>query len=212
MRLFDYELSGNCYKVRFLLHALALPYERRAMNFHPGREHKAAWFIEHHHPRGQLPVLEDDGVSIPDAQAILVHLASRYDPAGQWYPDDPAIRARIAPWLAVADDLTGSAGAARLHDAFGYPLDIAACRRAARAVLRRLDDHLAEGASGGARWLAGTPVPTIADIACFPYVALAPEGGIALDAFPALRQWVGRFRRQPGFIGMAGIMAPQIGP
>lgn len=44
MRLYDYELSGNCYKVRFLLHALNIAYERHSVNFFPGREHKSDQF------------------------------------------------------------------------------------------------------------------------------------------------------------------------
>jgi glutathione S-transferase len=212
MQLFDYELSGNCYKVRFLLHMLGMPYDRYPVDFHPGREHKAAWFIAQHNPLGQIPVLVDDGVSIRDAQAILVYLASKYDKAGSWYPDDPLTRARIQVWLGTAEEITRTASAARLHDGFGYPYDVAACRAGARAVFRTLDDHLAELHSLGQHWLAGSAAPTIADIACFPYAALAPEGGIVLDEFPALRRWIDDFRSQPRFVGMAGIMAPQLSP
>jgi glutathione S-transferase len=75
-------------------------------------------------------------------------------------------------------------------------------------VFRVLDDHLAEQAAApdsGARWLASAPAPTVADLACFPYVALAGEGGMSLDEFPALRNWVWDFRHLDGFIGMSGI-------
>ena len=112
--------------------------------------------------------------------------------------------------LGIAGELTRTAAAARLHDGFGYPFDVAACRAGARTVLRTLDDHLAEAHSAGRRWLAGGDAPTIADVACFPYAALAPEGGIALDEFPALRRWLDDFRMQPRFVGMAGIMAPAL--
>ncbi|TWI62574.1 glutathione S-transferase [Pseudoduganella lurida] len=211
MRLFDYELSGNCYKVRLMLHLLGTSYERHPINFHPGREHKAAWFLEQHNPLGQIPVLVDQGVSIRDAQAILVYLASRFDMTNQWYPADALIRARIQIWLATAEEITRTASAARLHDALGYAFDVEACRTGARAVFRLLDDHLAEQHSAGGRWLATPHAPTIADIACFPYVALAQEGGVSLDEFPAVRAWIADFRHQPGFMGMAGIMAPQLG-
>ncbi|MES2261951.1 MAG: glutathione S-transferase [Pseudomonadota bacterium] len=210
MQLYDYELSGNCYKVRFLLHALGIAYERYPVNFHPGKEHKQEWFIEQCNPLGQIPVLEDEKVYIRDAQAILVYLASKYDRSGQWYPADPLTRARIQVWLATADDITRTASAARLHDALGYPFDVAACRKGARAIFRVLDDHLAERQCQGLEWLATTDQPSIADIACFPYTALASEGGIALDEFPALRRWISHFRSQPRFIGMAGIMAPDL--
>ncbi len=39
--LYDYELSGNCYKLRLLLHWLGLEVTRIAVDFHPGRAHKS---------------------------------------------------------------------------------------------------------------------------------------------------------------------------
>ena len=87
-------------------------------------------------------------------------------------------------------------------------IDIAGARAAAHRQFRQLDDRLALARSMGERWLAGG-VPTIADLACFPYAALAHEGGIALDAYPALRRWIWQLRHLPGFIGMAGIRAPE---
>jgi glutathione S-transferase len=47
--------------------------------------------------------------------------------------------------------------------------------------------------------------PTIADIACFPYVALAPDGGVTLDAYPAIRLWSRALRALDRFIEMPGI-------
>ncbi len=204
MKLYDYELSGNCWKVRYLLSALGQSFEKQAINFHPGREHKAAWFIDEVNPLGQIPVLQDGDLLLRDAQAILVYLASAYDRGGRWYPGDARVRGEIQLWLGVAEDITRSASAARLHDGFGFAhVDVGAARRAAHALFRQLDDHLAAH-----RWLASTTHPTIADLACFPYVALAPEGGIPLDEYPALRRWVWDFRHQPEFIAMPGILAP----
>jgi glutathione S-transferase len=54
------------------------------------------------------------------------------------------------------------------------------------------------------QWLALDRL-TIADIGCFPYVALAPEGEIALDAYPNVHGWIGRIKSSQGFIGMPGI-------
>ena len=103
LRLYDYELSGNCYKLRLLLHWLDLPCERVPVNFHPGREHKSADFLQHINPLGQLPVLADGEFLLRDAQACLVYLASRYDPGGSWYPDDAQTRGMITLWLASAE-------------------------------------------------------------------------------------------------------------
>lgn len=32
--------------------------------------------------------------------------------------------------------------------------------------------------------------PTLAECAAYPYLALAPESGIALDSYPAVRRWL----------------------
>jgi len=207
IRLYDYALSGNCFKVRQMLAWLGIDHQRVPVDFHPGREHRSAAFLAHVNPLGQLPVIDDDGFLLRDAQAILVYLASRHDAEGRWYPADPQLRGQAAMWFAIADELTRTASAARLHDAFGYEnIDVEACRRGAHAIFRLLDDHLAERASEGRQWLAG-PHATVADLACFPYAALAGEGGISLDEYPALRHWIWNFRHLPGFIGMSGIFA-----
>ena len=77
--LYDYELSGNCYKLRLLLSFLKIEYKTVPVEFYPGQEHKSDWFLKIN-PLGQLPVIDDDGFMLRDAQAILVYLASRYDP------------------------------------------------------------------------------------------------------------------------------------
>ena len=209
LQLYDYELSGNCYKVRLLLNWLGLGYTRIPVDFHPGRAHRSAHFIDHVNARGQLPVLQDGAFLLPDAQAILVYLASRYDPRGRWYPADAPTRGRISLWLATADDITRTVSAARLHLGFGYAADLASCQAGGRAVLRLLDDQLAENQYAAQEWLAGSH-PTIADIACFPYAALAGEAGIDLIAFPALQRWIWNLRHVPGFIAMPGILDPAL--
>ena len=94
--LYDYELSGNCYKLRLLLSFLKIEYKTVPVEFYPGREHKSEWFLRIN-PLGQLPVIDDDGFMLRDAQAILVYLASRYDPTGRWYPSDPKLLGEIGP-------------------------------------------------------------------------------------------------------------------
>jgi glutathione S-transferase len=205
IKLYDYALSGNCYKARLLMRMLRLDYETRQVDFYPDREHKSDWFLKLN-PLGQLPVLEDGGLILRDAQAILVYLASKYDPTGKWYPrDDPASLGHITMWLAFADAITATASAARLHDAFFYDLDVEACRIAAHRLFSVLDEHLWFAAQQGQDWICSRGYPTIADIACFPYVILSEEGGISRQHYPAIRRWTDRVKRLPSFITMPGI-------
>ena len=209
IHLYDYTLSGNCYKVRLLLHWLGLAHTRIPVDFHPGRAHRSADFIDQVNPQGQLPVLQDGDFRLRDAQAILVYLASRYDTHGHWYPDDAQTRGRITLWLATADALTRTVSAARLHLGFGYAADLPACQSGGRDVLRLLDDQLADNQCAGHEWLAAAH-PTLADIACFPYAALAGEAGIDLVEFPALQRWIWRLRHLEGFQAMPGILDPTL--
>jgi glutathione S-transferase len=101
--------------------------------------------------------------------------------------------------------LRESAGAARRFKTLSVAADIDACQTNAHALLRHLDRHLWFEEDERAGWLCPAPHPTIADIACFPHVMLAPEGGISFLEYPAVRRWTHRVKKIPGFIPMPGI-------
>jgi glutathione S-transferase len=52
-------------------------------------------------------------------------------------------------------------------------------------------------------WLALDRL-TLGDIACYPYAALAPEGGIDLEPYPAVRAWLDRMAALPGHAPLPG--------
>lgn len=197
MKLYDLELSGNCYKVRLFAALAKIPLDIVAVNFLDG-EHKRAPLIDLN-PWGEIPILEDGSVVLRDSQAILVYLASQYADAS-WLPRDPAGMAEVAQWLSTAaNEIQNGPGAARLVDKFGYALDKADTLRRATRILPLLEAHLSRY-----QWLA-LGRPTIADCAVMPYVALAPEGGISLQDYPNIRQWIARIKALPGFIPMPGV-------
>ncbi len=205
LTLYDYELSGNCYKLRLLMHILGVEHVKIPVDFHPGREHRSDWFLAVN-PLGQLPAIDDDGLVLRDAQAILVYLASKHDPSRLWLPrGDSGLLGEVVQWLAFADEITRTAAAARLHDGFFHDLDVEACRAGARSLFRILDEHLWFSEVERHGWICRARHPTIADIACFPYVALSEEGGISRQDHPAIRRWLDRVKRIPGFVAMPGI-------
>lgn len=198
MRLHAHALSGNSHKVRLLLGALALPYEEVAVDI-PAGAHRAGAFLRLN-PLGQVPVLEDGDLILHDSQAILAYLARRYDPAGAWLPDDAAGLGRVQQWLSfAANEIHHGANLARLHFLLGVPVDLPVAQRRARDALTLLDARL-----DGHDWLE-LDRPTVADLACYPYAALAPEGGVPLDAYPHLRTWIERVRALPGYVAMPGL-------
>ena len=76
MKLYDLELSGNCYKVRLFAALAGIPLQRVAVDF-LGGEHKRPPLLDLN-PWGELPILEADDLVLRDAQAILVYLAGRF--------------------------------------------------------------------------------------------------------------------------------------
>jgi glutathione S-transferase len=92
-----------------------------------------------------------------------------------------------------------NAAGARLVKILNYPLDLAKLQAGANRVFKIMDDHLAT------RDYLELGRPTIADIACFPYTALAGEGGIDLSPYPNVLKWIERMKKLPGFVPMPGI-------
>lgn len=197
MKLYDLELSGNCYKVRLFAALAGIPLQIVPVNFLAG-DHRKPPCIDLN-PWGELPILDDDGTVLRDSQAILVYLALRYADQA-WYPRDAAAAGAIQQWLSTAaNEIQHGPGAARLVDQFGYAIDKAGTLRTSDRILALLDRHLAQR-----DWLAAGR-PTIADCAVFPYVALAPEGGVSLQPYAAVRAWIARVQALPGFVPMPGL-------
>ncbi len=210
IKLYNYELSVNCYKQRLLLAMLDVDYVAVPIDFYPGREHKSEAFLEIN-PLGHIPVLDDNGFVVRDAHAILIYLAARYDPSGHWYPTlDPERLALTSQWLLFCEGTTNTASAARLHDGLFYDFDIEASRRGAHDLFRVADEHLWFAEQQGHAWLVPGAHPTIADLALFPDVMLSEEGGIPRQDYPALNRWTDRVKRIPGFVVMPGIF-PAVG-
>ena len=199
IRLHDFELSGSCYKVRLLLNILKVSCERIPVDF-IRKEHKTEQFLKLN-PLGEIPVMEDGEVRLRDAQAILVYIARTYDRSNTWFPDAPDSMGKIMQWLSFGGNELMAATGARLVRILNYPLDLPALQARAIGSFRVLDAHLSD------REFLELGHPTIGDIACFPDVAMAGEGGIDLKPYPYILRWIDRIKQIPGFIPMPGIPA-----
>ncbi|SEG09474.1 glutathione S-transferase family protein [Marinobacterium lutimaris] len=197
MKLYDLELSGNCYKVRLLAALIGVELDIEPVDFLDGA-HKRLPVIDLN-PFGELPVLVDGEVVLRDSQAILVYLARQYG-GHQWWPDGAAQQGEVMQWLSTAaNEIFNGPNAARLVDKFGLALDKERALAVSAHILPLLEQHLQRN-----EWLA-LDRPTIADLAVFPYVALGWEGGVTLDEYPAIQAWIGRIKQLPGYIDMPGI-------
>lgn len=195
--LYDMALSGNCHKVRLLLSLLSLPYQTHPVDLRGGEQRGPDYLRLN--PFSQVPVLNDDGLIIRDSQAILVYLAKRYG-GEQWWPDDAYRLAQIAAWLSTAaNEIFHGPAILRVHYKFGRAIDTAKAQQTAEKVLGIIDRHLESR-----DWLVGDTV-SIADIAAYPYLALAPEGNIDIGAYANIVAWFQRVRALPGYVDMPGM-------
>jgi glutathione S-transferase len=193
MKLYLTDNSGNSYKVRILLSLLGVGYEKVMLDTRK-QQHKAPAFLKLN-PRGEVPVLEDDGIVLWDSAAILAYLARRYG-GDTWLPAAPAQMGQVMQWVALAGNEIQfglqyarrgvlqnrwTAGTLEQGHAMG--------RVALDALEGRLKDN---------QWLA-LGRPTIADVACFPYVETAPEARVPLEPYPGIVAWLARCKALPGW-------------
>lgn len=202
IELFEFGLSGNCHKIRIMLSLLGLDYKSHLVNGGE-REHKSEAFLEMN-PFGQVPVLKDGETVIRDSQAILVYLARKYG-AEDWFPQEASKAAAVTAWLATAaNEVARGPNALRLHYKFGRDINLKEAETVTENLLKLLNQHLEHH-----NWLA-TETITIADIALYPYIALANEGKVDLTPYIHIENWMGRLELLAGFVSMPGIQLRKI--
>lgn len=202
IKLYGHELSGNSYKVKLMLSLLGIDYKWIKVDLLKG-EHQTAEFLALN-PFGQVPLLIDNDMTLADSQTILVYLARRYG-GDRWLPNDPESLSRVVRWLSTAaGELREGVEFARRYYLFkANYVNIERAKQRSEFILTQLDQHLSNR-----EWLECAR-PTIADIAVFPYIALAEDGKISLAPYIDVLNWINRVQSLPGFIEMPGIIVSQ---
>lgn len=196
-RLYQFQSSGNCYKIRLLLTQLQIPFECHEIDILSGESRTEAFL--NINPNGRIPVLElAPGDYLSESNAILAYLAEdtpfdfsdRRSRAAVWqwlffeqYSHEPYI-ATSRFWRAILKDPDTYREALQQKQAPGY---------AALGVLDRAlkqSDFLVEN-----RY-------SIADVALFAYTHVAGEGGFDLAPFPHILAWIDRIKAQPNYISI----------
>jgi len=192
--LYDSRVSGNCYKVRQLFAHLGIEYERREVDVidRSGRRELLGAL----NPALRVPTLVfDDGRSMGESDAIMFYFAE----GTPYLPDDRFERAQVLQWLFFEQySHEPHIAVARFWAIAGITpseADAEAKRRGGTAALNAIEGHLAQGRE----FLVGDRY-SIADIGLYAYTHVAPEGGFALDSYPAISAWLARVAAQPGHI------------
>lgn len=192
----DYR-SGNCYKVKLMLHLLGRDYEWIPVDILRG-ESREEWFLKKN-PNGKIPVLElEDGSCLWESNAILNFLAE----GTEFLPRDARLRTQVLQW--------------QFFEQYSHEPFIAVARFI-KVYLGLPDDRLDEYAAKQLdgyhaldvmeQQLLRTPYLvgdhySIADIALYAYTHVAEEGGFKLDRYPAIGAWLQRVASHPRHVGM----------
>jgi glutathione S-transferase len=146
-------------------------------------------------PLGQVPTMVDAGATVRDSIAIIQYL-ERVHASGQgWMPSDPLEQAQVDEWFAVAAGVMfRGPNMARLIKLFKMPGDHDAAKAVSIKLFELIEDHLQS-----CTWLVGDRV-TLADIACYSYIAVANEGDLDLSPYPNINAWLTAIQSLDGFV------------
>lgn len=192
MKLYVHPMSGHAHRVTLFLSLIAAPVESIEVDL-AAKAHKSPEFLKLNR-FGQIPVLVDGDQVIADSNAILVYVAKKLGRT-DWLPETPAEAAAVQRWLSVAaGPIAYGPAAARLVTVFGAAFNAAEVIARAHTVLTVIEAELEDRA-----WITGT-APTIADVALYSYIALAPEGNVDLAPYARVRAWLQRIEALPGYV------------
>ncbi|MCH7741262.1 MAG: glutathione S-transferase family protein [Proteobacteria bacterium] len=190
-RLYQMQDSGNCYKVRLLLHQLQIPCECIEVDILSG-ESRTETFLEKN-INGRVPTLQlDEEIYLPESNAILWYLAEDMP----LLPRDKLARAKVLQWMFFEQYshepfiATSRFWISILQQADKFADQIEAKRSGGEAALAAMNRHLKINDYFVADQY------TIADIALYAYTHVAEEGNFELSPYPAITAWLTRVQSQ----------------
>jgi len=193
--VYGFSPSGNCHKVRLLLEQLGRDYRWVEVNSAAGETREPGFLSKN--PNGKVPFIErDDGRVLTESNAILHWLAE----GTAFLPVDPWQKAKALSWMffeqyshepyiAVARFICGWTPIDSPRRA-----DLPRLRERGHEALAVMERHLASQ-----DWFTGD-FYGIADIALSAYTCVAGHGGVSLERYPAIREWLARVSEVPGFV------------
>jgi glutathione S-transferase len=189
MTLYDAPRCPYCARVRIVLAEKGVPYETTTIDL----ANRPRWLLEHNPPDGRVPVLEEDGWTLPESAVIDEYLEERYPEPPLW-PADPGERAAGRLLVFRFDD-------------FSKPYY--ALRRGEDGARARFEEELGflDGILAGMPWLSGRAFG-LADVAFLPWLFRAETLlDLSFDTWPALSDWLARVSERPSVAAERELVA-----
>lgn len=189
--------SGNCYKVAWVLHRLAIEHRWVEVDILAGDTHTREFLALN--PLGKVPLLVlDDGRALSESNAIIYYLAA----GSALLPNEPFAAAKLLAWqfFEQYSHEPYIATARFINRYLGLPEnrreEYAAKQIGGHKALAVMEQQLASS-----RFLLGDQL-SLADITLYAYTHVAEEGGFELAGYPHVGRWLADFGAQPGHLAM----------
>ena len=191
--------SGHSFKVRLFLLLADVAHDYTAIDIGVPR-HKRPEPFRSIAPHGEVPVFVDDGETLAQSNAILLHLARKH---GRLGGESVAQWNEITSWLFWEANRIGRSYPNlrwyRLFDPSGAPDLVAWFHATAEADLDRLERQLTDRAFILDR-------PTIVDLSCAGYMIYGDDVGLDMARWPRVTAWLDRLRALPGYRAPQDVM------
>jgi glutathione S-transferase len=181
LTLYDAARCPYCARVRIVLAEKVVPYETVIVDL----DERPSWIYDLN-ASGRVPVLDDDGLVLPESRVLIEYLEERF-PEPPLLAADPSARARVRLLLERFDENLGDA-----YYGLRRERSSDSARDALDAALDALDDVVARQP-----YLSGREYG-LADCAYVPWLFRAEHGlGLDVRARPGLAAWLERLEERP---------------
>lgn len=196
---FHFWTTPNGYKVFLFLEESGVPYRLKPVNISKGEQFAPEFLAIS--PNNRIPAIVDHSpregggpIAIFESGAILLYLAEKF---ARFIPTDPRGRAEVLQWLFWQMAGLGPMAGQSMHflcyapDVLRYA--ITRYGNETSRLFKVLDKRLADR-----EFIAGDY--SIADMACYPWIAVHERLHQDLSEFPNLRSWHDCIRSRPAII------------
>lgn len=196
-RVYGDLISGNCYKIKLLMHCLSIEYEWVHVDILKGETH-APEFLAVNSNAKVLVLQIGQSEYLSESNAILNFLAE----GTRFLPSHGIERAKVLQWqfFEQYSHEPYVAVARYIKKYLGLPdersQEYHAKRKGGYKALSVMENHLSKN-----HYLVGN-TPTIADISLYAYTHVAHEGGFDLRTYSNIQSWLGRIEFMTGYVGV----------
>lgn len=194
MKLYTYPLTSNAIKVSLLLNELQLGIEQQLIELQKGQQKEEAFLSIN--PNGSIPVLVDADYILWESNAILFHLANKYE--SSLMPESPGQLTELIRWLSWQQETWLSATAVYAHQRIVLKhWQLSANAKRLQQAERKLPQAAAvlEQQLSWQDFVLGDQL-SIADVALASTLMFWREAEIPLTGFQNIQQWLLRLEDQ----------------